>query len=54
MLAGVQHKQGRNERGQGGYNSPGAESLGVHRMTAGRWKVLTVSQTFSSFASERL
>jgi len=46
--------QGRNDGGKG-HNSPGAESQCERRMTAGRRKVLTMSQEVkcSTFASER-
>jgi len=46
--------QGRNDRVKG-HNSPGAESLWRRWMTAGRRKVLTMSQDlqYSAFASEK-
>jgi len=41
--------QGRNKRGQGGHNSPGAESLpGSSNDCGGRRKVTTMSQVLSS------
>jgi len=51
----MHHAQGRNEGGQGGHNSPGANSLWGRWITAGapnycwrRRKVPTMSQALSS------
>jgi len=53
----MRHKQGRNDGGQGGSNSPGAESLWGHQITVGSTETSQQCHKhflhYSAFATEK-